>query len=366
MILKTPAGDKVHHYSKSIVVCFSGKRKVLSTGPLNAGYREDLNTIFNHDANPGEGMACTLKAPTYEEHMMIIAEDLGIDSNKTTGISTAASMNNVSIKTMSYEGLDVTAIITAGVETNGGRAGDIASFDERKKNLKHKEGTINIILEINANLTEGAVARALVTSTEAKTAALQELMADSRYSSGLATGSGTDGTIIVSNMESDIHLTNAGKHSKLGELIGKAVKLGVKEALLKQSGLSPKFQHSILRRWRRYGLTEESLWERYCEIHIGEGIDKPTFIHNLHVIDKDNTIVTLSSLYIHLLDQLEWNLLSKDEVKESAEFILSKLREVLKLSEKNVAIDYNKNSLMDLIKSFEKEIVMSVGGIKDA
>jgi len=57
-----------------------------------------------------------------------------------------------------------------------------------------------------------------------------------------------------------------GKHAKLGELIGKAVKsavkTAVKEALLKQSGLGPAYQHSLLKRWRRYGLTEESLWVR--------------------------------------------------------------------------------------------------------
>jgi len=150
------------------------------------------------------------KAPTYEEHMVLIAQELGIEPKKTTVISTAASMDNTSIKVASYNGLDVTAIVTAGIETNSGRVGDPASYDEREKKVDHKEGTINILLEINANLTEVAVTRTLVTCTEAKTAALQELMADSRYSTGLATGSGTDGTIIVSNADSEIYLTNAG------------------------------------------------------------------------------------------------------------------------------------------------------------
>lgn len=58
-------------------------------------------------------------------------------------------------------------------------------------------GTINILLHIDADLAPGALVNALVTCTEAKTAAIQELLAPSRYSHGLATGSGTDGTIVV-------------------------------------------------------------------------------------------------------------------------------------------------------------------------
>jgi len=29
MIFKASTGDELHHYSKSVVVCFTGKRKVL-------------------------------------------------------------------------------------------------------------------------------------------------------------------------------------------------------------------------------------------------------------------------------------------------------------------------------------------------
>lgn len=59
----------------------------------------------------------------------------------------------------------------------------------------------NIMLFIDADLAEGTLARALVTCTEAKTAAIQELLVPSRYSNGIATGSDTDGTIVVSDAE---------------------------------------------------------------------------------------------------------------------------------------------------------------------
>ena len=56
-IYTLPTGDPVHRYSKCIVVPFTGKRRVLSTCPLNGGYQEDLTAVFNNDGNPGAGMA---------------------------------------------------------------------------------------------------------------------------------------------------------------------------------------------------------------------------------------------------------------------------------------------------------------------
>lgn len=128
MIYRLSTGDSVQRYNKSIVIPFEGERKVLSTSPLNGGYREDLKAVFNNDVNPGEGMECKLRAPTHEEHMRIIASELGLDWGKTAGIDTAASMDNVSIKRGDYEDLTVSAIVTAGVKINGGRVGDPASW----------------------------------------------------------------------------------------------------------------------------------------------------------------------------------------------------------------------------------------------
>jgi adenosylcobinamide amidohydrolase len=199
-----------------------------------------------------------------KNHDIQPASELGLDSGSAAGISTAAQMENVSIVTEIHGDLSVAALVTGGVEVNGGRAGDPASWDEIHEREAGNEahGAINIILHINVDLTEGALTRSLVTCAEAKTAALQELLAPSRYSSGLATGSGADGTIIVANAESKWTLNNSGKHSKLGELIGKSVKAAVKEALRLQTGLSPEKQHNVLKRTDRYGITGDSLWNR--------------------------------------------------------------------------------------------------------
>ncbi|MDI6603658.1 MAG: adenosylcobinamide amidohydrolase [Thermoanaerobacteraceae bacterium] len=360
MIFETSCADQVHNYAKSIVVVFKGNRKVLSTSCINGGFREDLTSIFNHDGKSGAGMACVLRAPTYEEHMMLIAEELGLDKEHTAGMSTAASMENVSIKVKNFNEVTVTAIVTGGVEVNGGRAGDPSSYYEKDGEICKINGTINIILIIDANLPEYTMARALITCTEAKTAALQELMAGSNYSTGIATGSGTDNAIIVCNAESPVLLKNAGKHSKLGELIGVVVKDAVKEALYKQTGLSPQYQHSILKRFKRYGVSEDSLWNTYMKKNNKAKTEKALFIHNLQILEKENNLVTLTSLYIHLLDQMEWGLLNEDEAIWGASIILEKLKNILDIE--GVEIENNGgNSMKNIIRAFEEIIAEATG-----
>lgn len=303
-IYQLACGDELHHYKKSLVLCFQGPRKVLSTGLNQGGCRSDLQAVFNNDGNPGPGVQFALRADTYREHLDIVAkEDLGLDPEKCTGFCTAASMENVSIQSMKQEHFTVTAIVTGGIEGNGGRIGDPSCHSE-------KPGTINIILHIDANLADGALVKALVSCTEAKTAAIQELLAPSRYSRGLATGSGTDGVIVVCNIASEKKLTDAGQHSKLGESIGQTVKKAVKEALFLQTGLCPEFQHDIIRRMDRFGVTEDSLWNAFRQ---KESLPRYAFENKLDNLKTDDTLVTCTSLFAHLLDQLDWGLLKPGE-----------------------------------------------------
>ena len=327
-LARLTTGDIAYRYDKSIVLVFSGSRKVLSTSLYNGGYHEDFEAVFNRDMTQGSGMPCESFAPTYVESMKIVAERLGLAPELTSGMGTAAHMENASIVSRSYKELTVTAIVTGGVETNGGRVGDPASY---YKTAEKKCGTINIMLVIDADLPPGILARALVTCTEAKTAALQELMAPSRYSTGLATGSGTDQTIVVANSESPLFFEGAGKHSKLGELIGLAVMAAVKEALKKQSGLTPAQQHDLLRRLRRFGVTEETLWQRYKEEVGDDALIKAQFIAALEKMIAVPALFPLGVLFIHLYDEHLWGLLEKGETWEAAEKLLKEMAAALRL-----------------------------------
>lgn len=346
-------GDPVYCYYKSIVIPFQGPRKVLSTSVMNGGSREDLTAVFNYDCNPGAGMSCTMRADTYEAHMKLLAEELGLDAGRTSGMGTAASMENVAITVESYENLTVTAIVTGGIEVNGGRVGDPATyFQPIDKGAMPKPGTINIILVIDSDMPPGTLARALVTCTEAKTAALQELMAGSNYSTGLATGSGTDQTIIVANVESALYLEGAGKHSKLGELIGHVVTKAVKEALEKQTGLSPQQQHSVLQRLKRFGVKEEMLWNKYIAENSSANF-KPHFLECVYAVDRDCQLLVYTSLYVHLIDQFLWELLLPDEVVPVANELLKQVAKHFGCA----CLTLPKAELSDLVESWSTLII---------
>lgn len=258
-------------------------------------------------------MQFQMRADTYREHLDIIArEDMGLDPEKCTGFCTAASMDNVSIQSMTHSHFSVTAIVTGGIQNNGCRIGDPAAYTETP-------GTINIILHIDADLPDGTLTKALVSCTEAKVAAIQELLAASRYSAGLATGSGTDGIIVISNTASEKRLTDAGHHSRLGEYIGKTVIKAVKGSLFLQTGLSPQSQHDIIRRMDRFGVTEDTLWNAY---RAKGTLPRYAFEDRLDAIKTADTLVTCTSLYAHLLDQIDWGLLNPGEAWQTGRHLL--------------------------------------------
>ena len=341
-------GDTAYRYEKSIVVFFKGARKVLSTSVFNGGYHENYKAVFNHDGKVGSGMPCEMLADTYAEHMRRLAKRIGLEPELVTGMGTAADMENVAIESLNYKELTVTAIVTGGIETNGGRVGDPADY-YKPAEKPDKLGTINIILILDADMPPGTLARALVTCTEAKTAAIQELLAGSNYSTGLATGSGTDQTIIVANSDSALYFEGAGKHSKMGELIGKTVTKAVKAALSKQSGLNPKTQHNVFRRLKRFQVTTQSIWLLFQQ---QLAVLKPDFLEAAEKLAQEPVMLTYTSLYIHLLDQFLWGLLDKDEVMNAAEdYSELKLRRALKnskvlSSDVSAAFDPNYPSVM--------------------
>lgn len=364
-------GDKVYRFDRNITIPFSGERKVLGTSPHNGGYRENIKTIFNHDACCGLGVASKMKGDTFREHMIHTIEEIGLDVETTTGMETAAHMENVSIKENTYEDLTVTAIVTGGIDVNGGRVGDPSSSVERSDvPHEYRIGTINIILYIDADMSPGGMARALVTCTEAKTAAIQELLLGSKYSRGLATGSGTDSSIIVADSESPRYLTSAGKHSKLGELIGITVKEAVKEALYLQTKVNAEYQYNAIRRLGRFGLLERDIYHKYMEGNEDKDIGRSEFSTALSRIVKSREVVILSSIVANLIDQMDWELISVEDV-------LVSMANILRLYSKDKNIEFEiefcqtrdkDQAVKEIIDSWKmlmiKEIVYSMDNVE--
>lgn len=83
-------------------------------------------------------------------------------------------------------------------------------------------GTINLLCQISAPLSEEALIESLAIAAEARTAAVLEANLPSTRTGLPSTGTGTD-CIVIAAPESKMGIQYAGKHTALGHLIGSVV-----------------------------------------------------------------------------------------------------------------------------------------------
>lgn len=233
------AAEKDALWEKTLVLLFEGERRAFST---NEGFLK-VKAAINHSAHPEIWKKVCEELKTKEKAGGIVyiekikrdlATSLGLKPEEVAELATAANIDNLAIVTKEFAPYLVTALVTAGAKTNALRTGvDEGSYMENKE---QGPGTVNTIILTNALLTDGAMARAVITATEAKTAAFQDLNVPSSYTKGIqATGTGTDSIIVVSAKEGP-KVKYTGGHSKIGELIGKAVYEAVCLGLERQNG----------------------------------------------------------------------------------------------------------------------------------
>ena len=138
---------------------------------------------------------------------------------------TAAKISNYSLVSKKTPDFSVYVAATAGC-SHGESSGE-------EMDVQEISGTINIIVFIEGNPSDSCMVAALITATEAKSAALHDLDVRSRYTGDLATGSITDSVTVASNAVGK-SLVLAGPASKLGKVVGHCTRRAVTEALLKQ------------------------------------------------------------------------------------------------------------------------------------
>jgi len=241
--------DRDGLWEKTLIVQFPQRRRVLST---NDGL-VDVMAAVNHAAHPllWSRVDEAMKSNNGEGGKIYVrkiqektAQRLGMRSEDIAVMATAADMDNLAVITKTFKPFVVTALVTAGAKGNALRTGvDEGTYIEPDPAAETplpvsepKPGTINILILTNARMTDGGMARAIITATEAKTAALEDLHVQSTYTKGAqATGTGTDSMIVVSGT-SGPRVTYPGGHSRIGEIMGKAVYEAVVEALEKQNG----------------------------------------------------------------------------------------------------------------------------------
>lgn len=139
----------------------------------------------------------------------------GLAPTETAGMLTAARVADAGRCEAEDSGIRVSTIVTAGL-SNPARAGS------RRERQSLFPGTINTIVIVEAAMTDSAMVNAVITATEAKTAALQDLRVQAGDGEGTATGTTTD-AIIIAATQTGRACQYAGTATLLGHMIGRTV-----------------------------------------------------------------------------------------------------------------------------------------------
>ena len=315
---------EIHREEKIIIVKMLELCASISTCRVGGGYRDDLSFVCNHQCcEPRDHLdfvdSKIIDDP--ESYHKSICDYYNLPSDSTAILETAANMNNAAIETVTFRDLVVTAICTGGVECNSMAAGDPAAVyetDDRFEIIDGNDvphaGTINLMLFINHRVSAVALLDCVMTATEAKAAVLRELGIYSRYSDSMATGTGTDQILVASRGESGLMLSSAGKHTKLGELVGLVSLKALREALIWQNSLSPNVQCSCMTHLGPLCADAEVFCEGVGRFLTSE--QAALFTKNLSSIDLDPPTVAALAALIHVRDKCIWGVLPVGCVKE--------------------------------------------------
>jgi adenosylcobinamide amidohydrolase len=309
---------ELHRNDKFVALRFLVPHRVISTSLQNGGIADDLDLVYNHQSCEPAGLLSRHPSQAILERPDLYAaallEQYGFDGLRAAQLGTAANMSKLALSFEEYRDIAVLTVATGGVESNAARAGDPASgyeFDGRYEPIAREpplaHGTINVMIALNQPMLDGALVRAVMTATEAKTAALQELSVPSRYSSGLATGPGTDQVAVCVPAAGRVKpLRGAGHHTTAGELIGKAVRRAVKETLLFQNGMHPSERGSCMRLMERFGLRGDALIDAVLPLLPPDARDSVRCAPPL--LDRDPLTALAVAAFTHVSDQIGWGM----------------------------------------------------------
>ena len=254
--------------------------KVLATTVRNGGYTRTDRIVMVQ-------VPITYNRDDPEAHLDEIVEELKFPAS-TVGFMTAADMKRVLSTTREeYNGVRVTAIATAGVK-NAVMAGELIPDSVKSllneitpPNSAPKPGTINIIVILDAPLHDIGMANALLTITEAKTAAMMDTFCK-------GTGTTSDAVAICCPVGEGSKY--AGTASDVGIAIARAVRKAVAEAILKWAGNGR--GQDFVELLAAKGVSRDAMWEAaealiYHNPAWPEEMLKERFMARLDVLRKD-------------------------------------------------------------------------------
>lgn len=222
-------GARLRVSEDSLLISFDKEHLSLSTAIYGGGLRrvravmnQRLRTFYGEESDfPGGSVAAYLKRCIEKE---------GADSETSSALLTAAKVYQYSHKVFTSGDLMVEIVTTGGVEKTACRASSKPLYRERDGHFA-PVGTINMMVLIHGSLPEGIMARSFITLTEGKSAALSDLGIADVNNGCPATGTGTDGITLVTEIGAERY-TDAGPFSELGSFLAKAAYDSVTECLV--------------------------------------------------------------------------------------------------------------------------------------
>ncbi len=269
------------------IVRFPHKMKVLSSTIRNGGFTETDTILMmqverGYDRNdPEADMASKISLLGLEEH--------------TVGFMTAAEIYKALIVAEErYHGVHAIAIVTAGV-VNAVMAGELLPDTIVRKLTK--PGTINIIAVVDVPLECAGSANAIITITEAKSAAM--------FDRGIrGTGTTSDAVAIVSPLGEGTKY--AGTATDVGIAIARAVRKATSGSIRKWSLVNPPMDFLSL--LERKGVTMDDMWSIANDIQRPdrsrdvEGVHR-RFVQHLESLKEDVNVNSLVQAAVLMDDE---------------------------------------------------------------
>ena len=205
----------------ALILSFSTPARVLSWALLNGGFCR-ADHVVNHHVVGNDARFCA--APEHWLEQATAKLDL---DGKIVAMATAVEMKSLAQVSQSTNSAKVTCFATVGCG-NALSIGDPTSAATEQTVLPQLH-TINVTVTVAPGLCEEALVEAVQIATEGRVRALYEAGVRSSISGLVATGTGTD-CIAVASLGLE-RARYCGKHTHLGELIGRASYLAVRQGI---------------------------------------------------------------------------------------------------------------------------------------
>ncbi|MBI3304480.1 MAG: adenosylcobinamide amidohydrolase [Deltaproteobacteria bacterium] len=209
---------------EAFVVSFSSPHRIMSWAPLHGGVCQAehvMNCQISRSADRQGIRQQPQESPA--GYLQRRAHHLGLVGT-TVGMMTGVKLERLTQYHTDFASPRVSCFATVG-------CGNVLAVGDQGDYLEDvPSGTINLIVICNQPLTLAAMVEAVEITTEAKVRALYEAGVKSVVSGLPATGTGTDCVAIACPLQGKEH-RYCGKHTKLGELVGRATFMCIAEGL---------------------------------------------------------------------------------------------------------------------------------------